>query len=245
MRKSGDLAHSNSNSQIKTTSLSKGRIDSKSRYQNESDCGEKEKNKYKNETYLNKIKNSNTNKSNNFAKKDTIKTSTISNKNYNSKNNILKTSQNSAEKIKYNNYANKDPKNYKRDSNIKISECKENGSTLLSQQTMAVPYYYNNMNIIAAVGAPTGNAIENTRLNTGNSLLNHNNSNQTNYENNEAKNLGNNNNFRRVKQDGYKNCLLDKVHKKTAGKYMIVDYNTNSEEEKERSGSKSCIAKKV
>lgn len=58
--------------------------------------------------------------------------------------------------------------------------------------------------------------------------------------------LINKNNFRSVKEeDNYKNCLLDKVHKKTAGKYMILDYNSNYEYKKDRYRSNSSIEKKV
>ena len=126
----------------------------------------------------------------------------------------------------------------------KNSERKENGSSVLAKQTPAVSHCLNNKENIFATGVPVGNTNENSRLNTGNSVLNYNNSNANN-DKKEGKCSNIKNNFRRVKEDNYKNCLLDKVHKKTEGKYMILDHNSNSERKNDRSRSNSIIAEKV
>jgi hypothetical protein len=85
-------------------------------------------------------------------------------------------------------------------------------------------------------------------LNTGNSILNCNNSIFSNEkdEKYEGKFSNKKNNMKIVKEDNYKNCLLDKVHKKTAGKYMILDYNSNSDAKKDKLGPmQASIAKKI
>lgn len=251
------MIHSNSNSLIKTTSLSKGRKESKNK-QSKSDLIDSKRNQYKNTNYLNNNKSNNNNKNNNKnnnnsyhknisnSKRETIRTSINSiqsmNNNNNNKINNLKISQNSAEKIK--DYSAK--KNYKKLNNEKHSQKKENGSTALNQQTPAVPYYYNNINIFTAAEA-IQNISDNSRLNTGNSVLNNNNNNNNNSnEGINSKNVGKVLNFKKnVKEDNYKNCLLNKVHKKTDGKYMILDYNSNSEAKKGRSRSNSSITEKV